>query len=107
MKISDGNVNKILQSYIQQVENKKSGKTKSQDGKDLKTGNAKQVGDSVIISGRSDEIKGAKELYKELPDVRQELVDELKEKIRSGEYDVTSKEIADKIMHRAIVDGTV
>ena len=104
MKISDGNVSKIIQSYIQQVENKRSSKSKSIDGKDSKTASAMQISDSVSISGRSDEVKKAKELYDELPEVRQELVDELKEKVRSGKYDVTSKEIADKIMHRAIVD---
>jgi negative regulator of flagellin synthesis FlgM len=107
MKISNDNVEKILQSYTRQVENKKSGKAKFLDGKDAKAGNAIQRSDSVTISGRSDEILKAKELYNELPDVRQELVNELKEKIRSGEYEVTSKEVADKIMHRAIVDGTV
>ena len=107
MKISNGNVGKILQSYTQQIENKKGGKAKSPDEKDVKIGNAMQKSDSVTFSSRSDEIRKAKELYKELPDVRQELVNELKDKIRSGEYEVSSKELADKIMHRAIVDGTV
>jgi negative regulator of flagellin synthesis FlgM len=107
MKISNNNVEKLLQSYTRQVENKKNSKAKSSDSKDFRAANITQRTDSVTISSRSDEVRKAKELYNELPDVRRELVSELKEKIRSGEYEVSSKDLADKIMHRAIVDGTV
>jgi len=107
MKISDGNVEKLLQSYTKQVENKKNGKTTLPGDKDTKSGSILQRNDSVTITGRGDGVKKAKDLCDECPEVRQALVNEIKEQLMSGEYKVSSKEVADKIMHRAIVDGTV
>lgn len=63
--------------------------------------------DSVTITARSQEVRKAKELYEKLPEMREELVRELKEKVDSGTYKVASKDMADRIIYRAIVDKTL
>ena len=104
MKISNEQVKEVLRGYVRQVEKGKSDKAK---GAKQKTEALKQKTDSVTIATRSEEARKAKALYNELPEVRKDLVAELKGKIKLGEYEVTSKEVADKILHRMIVDKTV
>lgn len=104
LKISSEQVRKVLQSYVREVENRKSAKTKS-SGKNSE--GVKVKSDSLVITARSEEVKKAKEAYEKLPEVRKGLVDELRDKVKSGEYNVTSKEVADKIIHRAVVDKSV
>ena len=104
LKISNEQVRKVLQGYARQVENRKAEKAKSSESK--VEGAAAKV-DSVTITTRSQEVVKAKEVYEKLPDTRSDLVDELKSKIEAGKYNVASKEIADKIIHRAVVDETV
>ncbi len=104
LKISSEQVRRVLQGYVREVENKRSGKVKSSDKKFEGT---KAKGDSLVITARSEEVKKAREAYEKLPGVRKNLVDELKSRIESGKYNVTSKEVADKIIHRAVVDKSV
>ncbi len=103
LKISSEQVRRVLQGYVREVENKRSGIKSS----DKKFEGTKAKGDSLVITARSEEVKKAREAYEKLPGVRKNLVDELKSKIESGKYNVTSKEIADKIIHRAFVDKSV
>ena len=104
MKISNEQVRKVLQGYVRQVENRKAEKAKSSESK--VEGAAAKV-DSVTITTRSQEVVKAKEVYEKLPDTRSDLVDELKSKIEAGKYNVASKDVAEKIIHRAVVDKTV
>lgn len=89
---------------MRQVENKKSNRS---EGKAQKTEDLKSKSDSVTITMRSEEARKAKEVYDKLPEIRQDLVDDLKERVKSGDYEVSSKEIADKIVHRMVVDEIV
>jgi len=41
---------------------------------------------------------------KDVPDVREELVAELKERIRQGEYEVSGKEVAEMMLRRLAAD---
>ncbi|MEW5706869.1 MAG: flagellar biosynthesis anti-sigma factor FlgM [Actinomycetota bacterium] len=103
MKISNEQVRKALESYVRQVEGKKSNRVEKEKSSESKVGESKR-GDSVTFTARSEEFKRARELYDKLPDIRKDLVSELKNKIKSGSYEVTSKEIADKIIYRTFVD---
>lgn len=59
----------------------------------------------VEVSPRAQEIRQIKFLLDELPDVREELVQELRKKIEAGEYQVSSAEIADLIVRRTVADN--
>lgn len=103
LKISNEQVKQVLQGYVRQVEGKKAGKVKA----DNKKAGGLNPKDSVTITARSKEAEKAKELFEKLPEVRSDLVNDLKEKVKSGDYKVTSKEVADKIIHRTVVDKSV
>lgn len=53
--------------------------------------------DGLEISERAQDYQFALKKLKELPEIRQEKVDEIKERIQTGTYNVSGKEIVDKI----------
>lgn len=103
LHISNDSIKKVLQSYVQKVEGKKATKAKSS----ASTEGVLPKSDSVTITARSSELKKAKEAYDKLPEVREEVVAELKAKVESGDYKVNSQDMADRIVHRTIVDKLV
>jgi len=78
--------------------------------KPLKTGNNdktvgaenKTVADKVVVSGEAREIAVIAGSVKTVPDVRQELVGQIKNRINSGSYVVDTVKIAGKIIDEAI-----
>lgn len=54
--------------------------------------------DRVVLSGGSLEVQKAKELLANTPEVRADRVEELKERIAKGEYQVDPNRLADKMM---------
>lgn len=66
------------------------------------TGQAAQV----EISNRAQEVQRITQLIKDLPDVREDRVQALKAQVESGTYNVSSEDIADLIIRRALADNT-
>jgi negative regulator of flagellin synthesis FlgM len=73
-----------------------------------KTGSASEVSksevkatlgkDTVSVSDKSAEFGKLIDRIKQLPDVRQDRVDELKQKIAAGDYHPSAEEIADALL---------
>lgn len=103
LKISNEQVRKVLQEYVQKVEDKKADKARTKD----KKADSVTPKDSVTITARGKEVEKAKEAYESLPEVRVDLVNDLKQKVKSGDYEVSSKDLAEKIIHRTAVDKSV
>lgn len=59
----------------------------------------------VELSPRAQEIRRIKFILDEIPAVREEIVQELRQKIEAGEYNVSSAEIADLIVRRTVADN--
>jgi flagellar biosynthesis anti-sigma factor FlgM len=59
----------------------------------------------VELSPRAQEIRQIKFLLNDIPDVREEMVQELRQKIEAGEYHVSAAEIADLIVRRTVADN--
>lgn len=59
----------------------------------------------VELSPRAQEIRRVKFILDEIPEVREDLVQELRRKIEAGEYHVSSAEIADLIVRRTVADN--
>ena len=59
---------------------------------------AKTLSDHVEVSSKGREIGQLVERAKDLPGIRQERVDALRELIESGQYEVSSNTIADAIL---------
>jgi len=60
--------------------------------------------DSVSLSSGAKEAAGLKESLKAAPDIRIELVHELRVKIESGQYNISGKQVAEKMVQSAIDD---
>ena len=85
MKINNIQAGKINQ-YYKQLQQKQTENKKTKD-------------DSTQISAKAKEIMTARAELKEMPQVREEKVAALKEKVQSGNYQVDSKAVAAKILN--------
>lgn len=54
--------------------------------------------DKIEISKEAREFQQAVSKVKDMPDIRQEKVDEIKQRVLSGNYEINSEKIADKIL---------
>ncbi len=101
MKISEQEVSRLL-SYSPF---ERTGSTSQEVGSHTaatRTAPASQVD----ISDRAQEIRRVTNLIKQLPDVREDRVQALKAQIENGTYHVSSEDIADLIIRRALADNT-
>jgi negative regulator of flagellin synthesis FlgM len=88
-----GEIPKILGIYDKQ-------KNVSRVDKTVKTEARKDV---ISISNQAKDSQTAMRALKEIPDIRQEKVNELFEMYQSGKYDVSGKEIAGRVV-KSILD---
>ena len=65
---------------------------------------ATQQKDEVVLSTQAQEFAHILQKIKNMPDVREEKVQELTQRIQSGEYHVEAKEVADKMIGRVLAD---
>ncbi|MDR2889603.1 MAG: flagellar biosynthesis anti-sigma factor FlgM [Lachnospiraceae bacterium] len=56
--------------------------------------------DKVQISGIGKDITVAKQAVKNTPDVREDLVASIKERIKNGTYEVSAESFADKMLEK-------
>ncbi|MGL4362144.1 MAG: flagellar biosynthesis anti-sigma factor FlgM [Cellulosilyticaceae bacterium] len=64
-----------------------------------------QQKDKVELSQQALDIQKAYKLAKQQPDIRQEKVDAIKERIQSGTYTIDAKEVSEKIMSQLDIRG--
>lgn len=60
--------------------------------------------DSVSLSSGAKEAAAISKKLKEVSDIRTELVNEIRNKIAAGTYDVTGKQVAEKVVNAALDD---
>jgi negative regulator of flagellin synthesis FlgM len=63
-----------------------------------------QSGDRATISNRATELNKFKEILAQMPDVRQDKLTDLAERIKSGQYNPPSEEVAQKMLLRGLAD---
>ncbi|WP_273321766.1 MULTISPECIES: flagellar biosynthesis anti-sigma factor FlgM [Vallitalea] len=63
-----------------------------------KVSKVKKEKDSLAISDIAKELQIAKKAVKNAPDIRQDKVNDIKKRIQSGSYNVSAREVADKIV---------
>lgn len=97
MKIfNNPNVNKAMQIYNNKgVQNTK------------RAGDIKSPKDELELSSKAKEYQIALKAFKNLPEVRKDIVDDLKAQINQGKYNVSGSEIADKIIESAMIDKKI
>ena len=94
MKIRD--LNETTLEHIQK-QNKASRVKSAKTGSVSGTGGTSKV-DQVSISGKSRDMQKLRAVIADTPDVREDKVAELREKIASGRYQVSAREIAKSIL---------
>jgi negative regulator of flagellin synthesis FlgM len=82
---------------VQSAKNSRTGKA---DGKSISSTSEKTAlgGDSVQFSSKGAEVGKLVDQLKQFPDVRQDRVEKLKQKIEAGEYSPSGEDIADAIL---------
>jgi negative regulator of flagellin synthesis FlgM len=99
MIISKTQVQNILKTYTKSFNTDNANKSKEVKAKVNK--------DQLAISGESRIKQRALQAVKQADDVRSEKVNELKERMSAGTYEVSADEVAEKMISRAIVDTLV
>ncbi len=99
MKISDTKspASEIISQY--QINEKK---VNSEPGKQVADNVV--AGEKVSLSTAAKDIQRAEKAIKELPDVREEKVQELKSQIEAEKYDVNGEKVAEKILGESLMD---
>lgn len=97
MRISNNQVESILKLYTDKAQG---------SGKKRKTA-VEEKQDTVTFSSRVEEVRELYAQYKELPEVREELVKSIQERLSRGEYQVSGEEVARKMVQREMVDFLV
>lgn len=87
MKIfNNPQVNQVLKTYQKQVDRTE------------KTGPAAMARDKIEISDQARDFQTAMKAFKELPEVRQDKIDDVRSQMESGQYKPSSEAVADKIL---------
>lgn len=93
--------NSFNQSKIDELRNREKSAPAKSDGSAAASTKGKS-GETVSVSGLAREIGKVKATVRDVPDVRREKVEALREKIDKGEYFVSGDEIAGKIIEDII-----
>ncbi len=64
---------------------------------------AARDGDGINLSDRAREVVRVTRALADMPEVREDLVRDIKERIEAGDYDIPAEDVAEKILSRTIV----
>jgi len=99
MKIN-GNIEKIMRIYKKQpVQNKKANRVSKTE--------TVHKSDKIELSREAKDFQAALDAVKQIPDIRQDKVEEIKSKILTGAYNVSAEEVAGKIVEGIIINEKI
>ncbi|HHT06299.1 MAG TPA: flagellar biosynthesis anti-sigma factor FlgM [Hydrogenispora sp.] len=98
MLISNQQVNSVIKAY--EVAGKQKNRT-------IQSTESVRRGDSLLLSPEARELHLIQKNIAQTPEVRSDLVADLKETIAKGEYKVTSEQVAQRMLVRSLVDRIV
>ena len=99
MKISDKGPTVNLDAYLKNVSDKGSDPSVAKGGQ-----LGAPSGEKIDLSEKAKDIRSAKKAMENVPDIRTEKVESLKEAISKGVYNVKGEVIADKMIRQSILD---
>lgn len=103
MKISDDRTTQDIINHIKQVPNYK--KVKPLDVKNHK--NERLSEERVELSKKAIDLNKIRGVIQKTPDVREEKVNLLREKIASGNYNISGQEITDKMLKEFLLEDAL
>ena len=100
MKINWSNMEKILGVYRKQgVQGKKTERAAGAEGV--------RKADRIELSSEAKDFQLALKALSQVPEIREAKVEDIKNRIRTGEYNVSAEEVADKIIDGLFIDKKV
>jgi len=97
MQISNKQIESVFRAVSDQLHTEKAGRAKKGD-------QAAPSGDQALISSQATELGRFREILAQIPDVREDRIAGLADKIASGQYRPSSLEIAEKMLMRELAD---
>ncbi|WP_158212240.1 flagellar biosynthesis anti-sigma factor FlgM [Natranaerobius trueperi] len=99
-----GNYNQFLKAYQKNISKvEKTSKVENNE----KSNSSSKKRDALELTGVSREIKSARNEISKLDEKQSDRINELKQSISEGNYDVSGKEIADKMLQQGSFDREV
>lgn len=98
MEINGTNPLVVSNNKVQRIE------TSSQSDRLQKSGGEQPDSDRLELSTRSREISHLDELIRSTPDIREEKVEQIREELEGGTYNVKAEKIAEKIIGGILLD---
>ncbi len=99
MKISDHNSSINVNNFVQDLQDKPTGKAKDQKQAQISSDDVK-----VELSSQSKEMLKAKSQMDAIPDVRTEKVEKIKTDIVNGTYKIDGSQVAFNMIKESILD---
>lgn len=93
-----------LKLMFDRVENKQPKKTEKESQQSSTGASSDSASDKVSLSSHANKAISLAQALKDSPEVRQARVDELKQRLESGTYDVSGNAVAESIMEKAVND---
>lgn len=103
MEITGGNPFNKIDGYVKQVNKEKSKSSAVSD--DQSSSKVLPSGDSVELSTEAKIMQEAIKVLGTLPDVREEKVEQIKQQIADGTYEIDSKKISEKMITESVVNN--
>jgi len=103
MEITRGNPFNKIDGYVKQVNKEKSKSSAVSD--DQSSNKLLPSGDSVELSTEAKIMQEAVKVLETLPDVREEKVEQIKQQIADGTYEIDSKKISEKMIKESVVNN--
>jgi negative regulator of flagellin synthesis FlgM len=91
-----------IDAYVNQVQDK----NKIDASKDKPEKSAMKT-DTVVISDAAKRIQEAKKQLDEIPDVREDKVEQLKKQIENGTYEINAEKIAGKLIKEHLINDVL
>ncbi len=61
--------------------------------------------DEVVLSSEAGMLKDIRNIFNSIPDVREEMVEEIREQIADGSYRISGKEVAGKLVRESLLNA--
>lgn len=95
MKVNNyGNIQDVMKAYL----------TRKNEGASRKDAPAKGGEDTLELSAQAREMREVKSALKEMPEIREDKVEQIKREIASGAYRVDAGKIAEGIIEERLLD---
>lgn len=96
-------ISKVDDASIQAVQQYQRSE-KVQSGSDKAAGANEAPREKVNLSAAARDIQKLRSVIAELPDIREEKVQDLKSRIETGNYNVSGEQIAEKMVSESLID---